>query len=130
MVSEKQLEQRLTMKDVLPTRLRDWALMKSSDPYDYLKNYDAVGVHYIGSEKGGFDVQFAFLREVPSNAEVVVDYKTNLSTNPFPEGPLRGGLYNHVILSGTALVPKKAISPTKLNMDEVESAVARDLLDS
>ena len=66
-------------------------------------DYDMVGVHVMNSypHPGGvtpFDnIYLAFAKKVPENAEVVVNFKTNVSLHS-------SAVYT---ASGTALIPRK-----------------------
>lgn len=82
-------------RKVLTVSARDYCKSKGKK----LKDYQMVGVHYIGNSVR--EIPNYFFDEVP-NAEVVVKY------HPPTDNGSNGNLNKKVIFaSGTALIPKK-----------------------
>ncbi len=91
-----------SLDKVLTMSARDYANSQRVN----LNAYKPVGVHKVCEDSAqGFE---GFLREVPSGAEAVVDFRTTIvSGHIAPNLSTEGGDYFQTLYSGTALVRKR-----------------------
>jgi len=114
MTSEKIPEDNMPIEKILTIDEVDYFMMTGKEPTDY----NAIGVHLVCGKEfdtcGRYASQAlspleAFAAQVPKSAEIVVGYRSSVSTSQ------RGGVGNPTTVgytvSGTALVPKKPSLP-------------------
>lgn len=85
----------ITTEKILTISAEDWFRMNNKEPY----KYEARGVHSNGIMDSVLE---KFAKEVPSESEVVVDYRLSSATCG-----TSGGMTEKTYACGTALIHKK-----------------------